>query len=337
MIAQGSEFPLRKPPSFHYDFFILGITTFIAGLLGLPAPNGLIPQAPIHTQSLLVTKRVPRTETKTKSDPKKDDDERDARVQDARAPAEKEMGGEKRREAEMEKHDERVAAHGVEHSSHGDGRAAEGAPSTNRRKLASRLRDYNTNGGVSGSSSSSPDPHSHLTDLEDSVSYVEQPISVVEQRVSNLAQGSLCLVVMAGPLLHHVVGLIPRGVLAGLFWYMGAQALESNGITSKLFYLLRDRHHTPRHPRDEPLRKCRKSAVLAFAAIELLGFAATFAITNTIAAIGFPVIILLLVPLRTWVMPRLPFFTKEELAVLDAPTGEHGPRSFLLFIDWAQL
>ena len=54
MIAQGSEYPLRKPPGFHYDFFLLGITTFIAGLLGLPAPNGLIPQAPIHTTSLLV-------------------------------------------------------------------------------------------------------------------------------------------------------------------------------------------------------------------------------------------------------------------------------------------
>ena len=39
---------------FHYDFALLGITTFVAGLLGVPAPNGLIPQAPIHTQSLCV-------------------------------------------------------------------------------------------------------------------------------------------------------------------------------------------------------------------------------------------------------------------------------------------
>lgn len=34
---------------------MLGITTFIAGLLGVPAPNGLIPQAPLHTASLVVT------------------------------------------------------------------------------------------------------------------------------------------------------------------------------------------------------------------------------------------------------------------------------------------
>jgi hypothetical protein len=62
LIAQGSEFPLRKPPGFHWDFFLLGITTFIAGLLGIPAPNGLIPQAPMHTAALVVMGRDKRDE-----------------------------------------------------------------------------------------------------------------------------------------------------------------------------------------------------------------------------------------------------------------------------------
>jgi hypothetical protein len=43
----------------------------------------------------------------------------------------------------------------------------------------------------------------------------EIPVAVVEQRVSNLAQGSLCLVLLTSPFLH-VLHLIPRGVLAGL-------------------------------------------------------------------------------------------------------------------------
>lgn len=43
----------------------------------------------------------------------------------------------------------------------------------------------------------------------------EVPIAVVEQRVSNLSQGSMCLVLLTGPFLH-VLHLIPRGVLAGL-------------------------------------------------------------------------------------------------------------------------
>jgi len=40
LIAQGSEFPLRKPPGFHWDFFLLGFVLFASGILGLPASNG---------------------------------------------------------------------------------------------------------------------------------------------------------------------------------------------------------------------------------------------------------------------------------------------------------
>lgn len=54
LMAQRSEYKLKKGSSFHYDFALLGITTGISGVLGIPAPNGLIPQAPLHTESLLV-------------------------------------------------------------------------------------------------------------------------------------------------------------------------------------------------------------------------------------------------------------------------------------------
>ena len=74
LIAQGSEFPLRKPPGFHWDIFLLGLTTFIAGILGIPFPNGLIPQAPFHTNSLCVTKLV--------SDPDEDNKGKVTRVTD---------------------------------------------------------------------------------------------------------------------------------------------------------------------------------------------------------------------------------------------------------------
>lgn len=54
LMCQSKEFPLTKPSSFHWDFALLGITTGVAGILGIPAPNGLIPQAPLHTSSLVV-------------------------------------------------------------------------------------------------------------------------------------------------------------------------------------------------------------------------------------------------------------------------------------------
>ncbi|KZT19597.1 hypothetical protein NEOLEDRAFT_1077513 [Neolentinus lepideus HHB14362 ss-1] len=229
LIAQGSQFPLRKPPGFHYDFFLLGITTLIAGLLGLPAPNGLIPQAPIHTTSLLVMGR----RAKSKDDPEDPDQTR----------------------------------------------------------------------------TPSPEPDPLLA-------VREVPIGVAEQRVSNLAQGSLCLVLLSGPFLH-VLGLIPKGVLAGLFWYMGLDALLWNSITQKILYLFRDRALIPKNER---LHRVRKSRIVMFVSVQLVGFGAAFAITQTIAAIGFPILIFLLVPLRTLVVPRLPF-TQEELAVLDGPTA----------------
>lgn len=39
----------------------------------------------------------------------------------------------------------------------------------------------------------------------------EVPVAVVEQRVSNLAQGSLCLVILTKPFLH-VLNLVPQGI-----------------------------------------------------------------------------------------------------------------------------
>ncbi|KAL9589285.1 MAG: hypothetical protein Q9203_001912 [Teloschistes exilis] len=216
LIAQGTEFPLRKPAGFHWDIFLLGLTTGVAGLLGIPFPNGLIPQAPFHTNALCVTKQVAD---------------------------EPETGRDKG-------HNTRVVDH------------------------------------------------------------------VVEQRVSNLMQGLLTLGTMSGPLLI-VIHLIPDGVLAGLFFVMGVQALEGNGITLKMLHLARERSLTAA---SDPLsRMQRKTAIWCFVALELFGFGATFAITQTIAAIGFPIIILLLIPLRTFFLPK--YFMQDELSILDAPTA----------------
>jgi hypothetical protein len=216
LIAQGTEFPLRKPPGFHWDIFLLGVTTGLSGFLGIPFPNGLIPQAPFHTNSLCVTKQIPD-------------------------PSEK---------------------------------AAPGA--------TIRMVDH-----------------------------------VVEQRVSNLAQGILFLVTMTGPLLI-VLHLIPQSVLAGLFFVMGIQALAGNGITLKLLFIFRDKELVDA---DDPLAKShvRTKMVWLFVALELLVFAGTFAITQTIAAIGFPVVIIISIPFRTFVMPR--WFRESELRALDAPTA----------------
>ncbi len=115
-----------------------------------------------------------------------------------------------------------------------------------------------------------------------------------------------------------VLHLIPQGVLAGLFFVMGVQALAANGITAKLVFLLQ--WEAALRPAGHPLRRIeRPGAVWAFVAVELLGFGATFAITQTVAAVGFPVFILLLIPVRALLLPRV--FRPAELALLDGPTA----------------
>jgi hypothetical protein len=64
LTAQARQYPLKKPAGFHWDFFLLGCTCFVGGVIGLPLPNGLVPQAPVHTDSLTVYEtRLEVTET----------------------------------------------------------------------------------------------------------------------------------------------------------------------------------------------------------------------------------------------------------------------------------
>ena len=60
---------------------------------------------------------------------------------------------------------------------------------------------------------------------------------------------------------------------------MGADALRVNGISQKFYYLFRDKKLTPK---DDPLRRVRKSRLILFLTVQLIGFGATFAITQTI-------------------------------------------------------
>jgi hypothetical protein len=52
ILTQAPKYNLTKPPSYHWDFFVLGLTIIPCGLMGLPPGSGLIPQAPLHTRAL---------------------------------------------------------------------------------------------------------------------------------------------------------------------------------------------------------------------------------------------------------------------------------------------
>lgn len=53
IICTISRYGTRKPGGFAWDIALLGTTTAICGILGIPPANGLLPQAPLHSESLM--------------------------------------------------------------------------------------------------------------------------------------------------------------------------------------------------------------------------------------------------------------------------------------------
>lgn len=72
---------------------------------------------------------------------------------------------------------------------------------------------------------------------------------------------------------------------------------------------------------ENPLNEISRKKIGLYIGLQILGVAATVAISQTIAAIGFPVLIIALIPLRTFLMPR--WFSRHELSILDALTANN--------------
>ncbi|WFC94464.1 hypothetical protein MBRA1_001094 [Malassezia brasiliensis] len=234
VMAQARKFPIVKPAGFHWDFFLLGCTTFVSGILGLPVPNGLVPQAPYHTDSLAVYTQDPIT-----------DEEQD------------------------------------------------GARRVSLTGNASLL--YITHFA-----------HVHIA-------------RVVEQRLSHFVIGLLTIGAMTRPILV-ALGTMPRAVFAGVFLVVGWASVESNPIILRTLSLLQDRSAVPMAKSARPpLMQLRRRTIALFVGIQWVFFGMTIAISQTIAAIGFPVIIILMIPCRVYFVPRL--FAPHELETLDAPTA----------------
>ncbi|KAF3025412.1 hypothetical protein E8E15_010075 [Penicillium rubens] len=221
LTAQARQFPLKKPAGFHWDFFLLGCTTFISGIIGIPFPNGLVPQAPVHTDSLTVY-------------------ETDLCI----VPTEEGEGAEIRRP-------------------------------------------------------------------------VVKATAVVEQRISHFVMGLAIIGTMTGPLLI-VLHTMPAAVFAGVFFIVGWGSVGSSGIMQKAIYLIRENRFVQR---DEPLLKVRNRKILLWILCQLIAVAACVAISETIAAIGFPVLIIALIPFRVFIIPR--WFSGDELHVLDDMTANN--------------
>ncbi|KAK5720418.1 hypothetical protein LTS12_027637, partial [Elasticomyces elasticus] len=110
---------------------------------------------------------------------------------------------------------------------------------------------------------------------------------------------------------------MPRALFAGIFLHVGWGFIEDSQITANLMYIMQQHHYIEPGERRAQLKKSR---IVLHEATRILGVLASVAISQTIAAIGFPIIIIALIPVRWITLPRV--FTEQELLIMDQPTAE---------------
>ncbi|KAL8894856.1 MAG: hypothetical protein Q9207_008389, partial [Kuettlingeria erythrocarpa] len=147
-------------------------------------------------------------------------------------------------------------------------------------------------------------------DGEEKVEYREVR-RVYEQRWSAFLHAGAILVFVSPPL-QRVLGLTPTSVLAGLFMFMGEQSLSVNPILYRFFYLLTPASEHPTLPED--VKGYR--GVHIYTVVQILVTLVIFIVTLTKAAPAFPVLIIILVPIRLLLMTKL--WRRETLRFVDA-------------------
>eukprot|EP01119_Soliformovum_irregulare_P016665 TRINITY_DN4862_c0_g1_i1.p1 TRINITY_DN4862_c0_g1~~TRINITY_DN4862_c0_g1_i1.p1 ORF type:complete len:634 (-),score=131.32 TRINITY_DN4862_c0_g1_i1:25-1926(-) len=139
-------------------------------------------------------------------------------------------------------------------------------------------------------------------------------ISVVETRCAAFLCHALMLVSLL--LIPIPLTLIPVPVFYGVFWFLGISGLRGNQFWERLLLLITDQRLYPAAP---GLRRISQRNIHIFTAVQivcLLIFCFVSFFPNPYLTSAFPIIIVLLVPLRRLLLPRI--LPKEALRILDA-------------------
>ncbi|CAI0467609.1 unnamed protein product [Linum tenue] len=286
-LAQQKEFNLRKPPSFHYDLLLLGFMVILCGLLGIPPANGVIPQSPMHTRSLATLKH--------------------------------QLLRRKLLAAARKRMSENASLGQVYASMKEAYQQAQSPPippglkelKDSTLQMAARLGSFNAPVDTT------------VFDIEKEIDNL-LPVEVKEQRLSNLLQAVMVgLCIGAMPLIKK----IPTSVLWGYFAFMAIESLPGNQFwerilliftaPSRRYKVLEDYHATF-------LETVPFKTIIMFTLFQAGYLLVCFGITwIPIAGVLFPLMIMLLVPVRQYMLPQ--FFKGPHLQDLDAAEYEEIP------------
>ncbi|XAR61452.1 hypothetical protein NMG60_11035157 [Bertholletia excelsa] len=291
-LAQQKEFNLRKPSSFHYDLLLLGFLTLICGLIGIPPSNGVIPQSPMHTKSLATLKHQLL---------------RNRLVATARQ--------------SMRKNSSLGQLYGNMQEAYQQMQT----PLIYQEPTARGLKELKESTIQLASSMGNID-----APVDETVFDVEKeiddllPVEVKEQRLSNLLQATMvggCVAAMPA------LKMIPTSVLWGYFAFMAIESLPGNQFWERILLLF-----TAPSRRYKVLEEYHATfvetvpfkTIAMFTIFQTMYLLICFGITWVpIAGVLFPLMIMLLVPVRQYVLPK--FFKGAHLQDLDAAEYEEAP------------
>ncbi|KAK8627815.1 hypothetical protein V6N13_135415 [Hibiscus sabdariffa] len=291
-LAQQKEFNLKKPPSYHYDLLLLGFLVILCGLIGIPPSNGVIPQSPMHTKSLATLKHQ-LLHNKLVSTARKSISKNSSLSQLYRS----------MQEAYNEMQTPLVYQ----------------LPSTMGLK---ELKESTIQLASSTGYIDAP-VDENIFDVDKEIDEL-LPVEVKEQRFSNLLQSLMvggCVAAM--PLLKK----IPTSVLWGYFAFMAIESLPGNQFWERILLLF-----TAPSRRYKVLEEYHATFVEAvpfktiatFTLFQTVYLLVCFGITwIPIAGVLFPLLIMLLVPVRQYLLPK--FFKGAHLQDLDAAEYEEAP------------
>lgn len=291
-LAQQKEFNLKKPSSYHYDLLLLGFLVILCGLIGIPPSNGVIPQSPMHTKSLATLKHQLL---------------RNKLVSTARKSMAKNSNLGQLYQSMQEAYNEIQT------------------PLVYQLPSALGLKELKESTIQLSSSTGCIDAPVDETvfdvdkDIDDLL-----PVEVKEQRLSNLLQA---LMVGACVAAMPVLKKIPSSVLWGYFAFMAIESLPGNQFWERILLLftapsrrykvLEDYHATF-------IETVPFKTIAAFTLFQTVYLLVCFGLTwIPIAGVLFPLLIMLLVPVRQYVLPK--FFKGAHLQDLDAAEYEEAP------------
>ncbi|KAK6924847.1 Bicarbonate transporter-like, transmembrane domain [Dillenia turbinata] len=291
-LAQQKEFNLKKPASYHYDLLLLGFLVILCGLIGIPPSNGVIPQSPMHTKSLATLKHQLL---------------RNKLVATARKSISKNSNLCQLYQSMKEAYNEMQTP-----------LVYQVPPALGLKELKESTIQLASNTGYIDAPVDET-----VFDVDKDVDDL-LPVEVKEQRLSNLLQALMvggCVAAMP------VLKKIPTAVLWGYFAFMAIESLPGNQFWERILllftapsrrYMVLEQDHAT-FVETVPFKSIAMFTLFQTAYL-LLCFGITWI---PIAGVLFPLLIMLLVPVRQYMLPK--FFKGAHLQDLDAAEYEEAP------------